>query len=336
MSMIGRVIEEHKTNYMISSEGTEYTGVVRGKFHNAPGERTFPKVGDFVECVKTSDDQVVIEKVLPRKTEIARKAIARNARQVMVANVDVVFVVMGLDGDFNLRRLERYLLLTKQSGIETIIVLNKKDLVTNPGEYLEQVKTISPDISAYAVSAETGENMEVFTQHISEDTVSVLLGSSGAGKSTITNWLLEKNQQETNTVREDDSKGRHTTTHRQMFKLPQGGFLIDTPGMRELGLSGDEESEANVFTDIEELKLQCEFTDCDHEKSVGCAVQEAVKSGELDEKRFKSYLKLQREREYMESKNNRESAHERNQKTRKIHTNYNKIQKQKRIEKNNS
>ncbi len=326
--MIGRIVEEHRTNYIVSFEGVEYTGVVRGAFHIDESE-AFPKVGDFVECTEIAPEQVVIEAILPRRTEISRRAVESTSRQVMVANVDIIFVVMGLDDDFNVRRLERYLLLANQSNVEAIIILNKRDTVPNPDEYVAQVKNIAPDASVYSVSAKTGEGMDVFARHMMAETVAVLLGSSGAGKSTITNWLLDEERQATQSLRTGDGRGRHTTTGRQMFTIPSGGFLIDTPGMRELGVLGDEVDEVEVFRDFEALALTCKFTDCDHEKSEGCAILKAVTEGDVDENHFKNYLKLMREREFQQSKESEGSSIDRKQKLRKLDTGHKKTQKHK-------
>lgn len=330
--MIGRIISEHKTNYILTCDEVEYTGTVRGAFHLTESKDVFPKVGDIVECTETSDGHVVIENILPRKNEISRKAVGGATRQVIVANVDVMFIVMGLDGDFNLRRLERYLLLAQQSNVKPVIILNKADLINSTNEYVSSIKTITPNTPAHAVTAMTGEGMEIFEDYIGAETVAVLLGSSGAGKSTITNWLLSGRRQTTSAVREDDSRGRHTTTARQMFAIPAGGMLIDTPGMRELGVFSTEQAESEVFTDIETFIQRCRFPNCDHQKSKGCAILQAIKDGHLDRKHFENYIKLQKEREYLMSKTDIESAYERKQKMRKLHTNYNKIQKRKYME----
>lgn len=330
--MTGRVIAEHKTNFIVSIDGTEYTGSVRGSFHDEDTQNMFPKVGDIVECEKISDDQVVIESILPRKTEIARKDADGTSRQVMVANVDVIFVVMGLDADFNLRRLERYLTLAEQSHVQAVVVLNKSDRVSEPDEYVLQVRHVAPDVAVHAVSALTSKGMDELMRYISAETVVVLLGSSGAGKSTITNWFLDEARQSTGKVRTDDSRGRHTTTGRQMFKLPLGGFLIDTPGIRELAVFSEDDVDTAVFADIEVMKGQCQYSDCDHEKSDGCAIQRALADGRLDEKRYSSYLKLQREREYLRAKVDEGAAHERKQRVRRLRTSHSKIIKKKSAE----
>ncbi len=310
-----RVIEEHKTNYLISHKGETLLATVRGSFFEG-GD--FPKVGDWVLFSDAGDGKAVIEEIKPRTSTVVRKAVETGDSQVIVVNVDIIFIVMGLDDDFNLSRLERYLLLATQSGVEAVVILNKTDIVEDVSDYLEKTKAVAEDVSVHVVSAEQGENMEALLDHFTSDVTAVLLGSSGAGKSTITNWLLGEKTQSVRAVRKDDSRGRHTTTSRQMFELPQGGYLIDTPGMRELGLpQGTEEDEGEVFKELDALAVDCKFSNCDHEKSVGCAIVEAVEAGRVEERQWQNYLKLQRERVYEESKQNKQSAWEYKQKQKK-------------------
>ncbi len=324
-----RVIQEHKTNYVIENNGREYIATVRGSFFT---EGSFPKVGDFVVYSEVADDKAVIEEVLPRTSTITRKAAETGDEQVIVANVDVVFIVMGLDGDFNLSRLERYLLLAKQGNVQPLVILNKCDTVEDPEVYIDQVTQIVDGVPVYAVSAITGENMESLLKHLVGDTTAVLLGSSGAGKSTITNWLVQGEAQLVQAVREDDSRGRHTTTFRQLFALPSGGYLIDTPGMRELGVQSTQEDESAVFEQIETLAKQCQFSNCDHDKSAGCAILAAIEAGEISERQLSSYQKLQRERLFEESKHTKESSRDHKQRLKDLHKGYRAALKGKRLE----
>ena len=307
-SVEGRIIQEHRTSWTIATEGGEVSATVRGKFH---AQKKFPRVGDYVQYTTTGSEGAVIEEVLPRTSEIVRLSRLRDKRdahttsEVIVANVDIIFIVMGLDNDFNVSRAERYASLAKQSNVHAVLLLNKRDTVSDVASYVAQITERLPGMTAHAISAKTGENMESLLEYLSKDTTAVLLGSSGAGKSSITNWLLGHDKQAVRTVRDDDSRGKHTTTARELFAIPSGGFLIDTPGMRELGIIGETE---DVFTTLEELVVQCQFTDCDHEKTKGCALQGAVKRGDVPMEQLANFLKLQREREYNESKSGGESG----------------------------
>lgn len=325
-----RVIEEHKTNYIILDDRSEFIATVRGLFFT---EETFPKVGDFVSYTEVADGKAVIEEVLPRTSTVSRKAVETGAEQVIVANVDIIFVVMGLDNDFNLSRLERYLLLAKQSGVKSVVVLNKSDAVGDCAGYVTRTKDAVGEIPVLAVSALSGAGMESLLALLSVDMTAVLLGSSGAGKSTITNWLLREDKQLVQNVRVNDSKGRHKTTSRQLFTLPTGGYLIDTPGMRELSLldSTDEDEDA-VFTIIDELSKQCQFTNCDHEKSKGCAVLAAIEEGEVTYRQLQNYHKLLRERLFEESKHSEVLSRQQKQNQKKLFKSYYKAQQKKNFD----
>jgi ribosome biogenesis GTPase len=318
----GRIIQEHKTNYIISDGDNEIIATIRGLFFN---EGTFPKVGDYVLFNKAGEDKAVIEEILPRKSVVTRKEVETDAPQVIVANVDIIFIVMGLDNDFNLSRLERYLLLAKQSNVESIIILNKCDNEEDFSEYITKAKTVSGEIPVYAVSALTGQGMDVFQKYFNKDTTGVLLGSSGAGKSTITNWLLQEDKQPTNEVRAFDSRGRHTTTSRHLFSLPTGGYLIDTPGMRRLSiLESTTDDEKAVFEELSELATQCEFSNCDHQKSKGCQLLIALENGDISERQVQSYTKLKKERVTEEKKRSEELARQNKRKLKQRPRNFNK------------
>jgi ribosome biogenesis GTPase len=288
----GRVITEHKASYVVSCDGSILDATLRGIFHEDE-DVLFPKVGDYVQVTILEDGKGVIESVEERKSIVMRKSAHDDTEQIMVANVDFVFVVMGMDDDFNLRRLERYLVLSEQAHITPVIILNKADIATDVDEKKEAVLTVAQDTPVHVVSAKTGEGMEVFAQYLTQGATGVLLGSSGAGKSTITNYLLQSQVQETRGVRDTDSRGRHTTTVRELFQVDTGGYLIDTPGMRELGFVSEEDMVAGTFSDIEILACDCKFSNCDHVKSAGCAVQAAIEQGALDNAHFQNYLKLQ-------------------------------------------
>jgi len=303
-SVRGRVVVVERVYVTVVLESAEtIEATVRGEFHET-GE--YPKVGDWVTvtfAVAGEGTHAVIEEILPRTSTIARLDQETRQPQILVTNVDIVFIVAGLDGDFNVKRIERYLLLARQSNIQPIVVLNKADIEPDATLKKEQIEIVADGAPVLVVSAATGEGLAEMRSYIQKDTTAVLLGSSGAGKSTITNWLLGETAQETNAVRLDDSRGRHTTTTRELFSLPDGGFLIDTPGMRELGLiEAEAATDDRLIAQVEELATQCKFSNCDHHKSAGCAVLAAIDSGELEEASLENYYKLERERAWLQDK----------------------------------
>jgi len=323
-----RIIEAHRTNFTVRDGDREFTAVVRGNFHET-GD--FPKVGDYVELSLIDEEQAVIEKVKNRSSVIKRKSGETDEEQIIATNVDLIFVVMGLDNDFNISRLERYLLLSAQSNIKPIIVLNKSDIAEELEAKLGTVNEVAGDVEVLVVSALTGLGLRELGDHISTGMTAVLLGSSGAGKSTITNWLLGESVQEVQSTRGADDRGRHTTTSRQLFSLSSGGYLIDTPGMRELGvIDVDTKDENEVFEKIEALSLECQFRNCDHEKSNGCKVIEALENGDLSDRELNNYNKLLREREYNENKDT-SSKYKHREQVLKRQSQFNEAQKRKRL-----
>lgn len=319
MDMIkGRIIEARRTNFIVTTDKGDFTATVRGNFH-AAGD--FPKVGDYVSLEVLDMEKAVIESVLPRASVIKRKAVDSDEEQIIATNVDLVFIVMGLDGDFNISRLERYLLLVEQSGIKPVVVLNKSDLLEDDNSMLNQVEQLTGNVPVLVVSALVGDGMDELASYIKNGDTAVLLGSSGAGKSTITNWLLGENKQAVNEIRLDDSRGRHTTTTRHLFTVPSGGYLIDTPGMRELGIvEAEGDDEQLVFERIQQYSTECKFSNCDHDKSDGCAVLAAIENGDLTERELANYHKLLRERRFHEDKsaNAAVAFHDQNQKRQQM------------------
>jgi len=264
-----------------------------------------PVVGDWLLVEAPEGVEPVVREILPRRTKLSRKvAGARTEEQVMAANVDHVFLVMGLDGDFNLRRLERLTLVARQSGAEPVVVLTKADLLS--GEELEgrlaEVDGVSSGAPVYAVSSTESLGLEPLRYYLGEGHTVVLLGSSGAGKSTLLNTLVGEEVMKTGEVREGDDRGRHTTSHRELVPLPGGGLLIDGPGIREVQLWVDEEDDSlgETFADVEELAAGCRFNDCGHQHEPGCAVREAVESGKLESSRLENYRALEHEMEVLE------------------------------------
>ena len=303
--LIARVTRVDRGLYHLTGGNGTFLAEVKGKFQaQAISMAEYPAVGDYVK-VDRLDDRAghgMIEAVLPRKSLFSRKVAGnRLDEQVVAANIDRVYVCMALNDDFNLRRLERYLTQAWSSGGDPAILLTKRDLCENLDEYLAQVESIAFGVPIYAVSALTGEGVEEWKASLNPGETGVLLGSSGVGKSTLTNFLLGEAHLVTQGLRNDD-KGRHTTTYRELVTLENGAFLIDTPGMRELQLLDDEEASGSVFAEIEALAAQCRFRDCGHTGEPGCAVKAALDRGDLDPQRWESYQKILREQRYMEKK----------------------------------
>jgi ribosome biogenesis GTPase len=301
---IARVIEENRGSYRIKTATHEMPAEISGKLRfTAESREDLPAVGDWV-AVSTFDDntRAVIHAVLPRKTLIARKAAGeRTEKQIIAANVDIIFIVQGLDHNFNPRRLERYLVVAHESGATPVVLLSKADLLS-PQELQvrkQEAAAVSAGAQVIAYSAATGDGLDEIKRLITEGVTVCLIGSSGVGKSTLINTLAGEELLETGSVREDDSRGRHTTVRRQMVFLPGGGILIDTPGMRELGLWHAESSLDVTFPEIAELAEGCKFSDCTHTHEPECAVRAAAEQGVLDARRFASYIKLRKEAERM-------------------------------------
>lgn len=268
--------------------------------HQAASRADYPAVGDWVVIEPAPGDaDVRIRAVLPRFSRFSRRAAGDvTEEQVVAANIDTVFLVGGLDRDFNPRRLERYLLVAWESGASPVIVLNKADLVDDPETYAEQVRQLAPAVPVHAVTTLQPETLDVLLGHLGVGRTGALLGSSGVGKSSIVNALIGEELLRTRGVREWDSRGRHTTTGRQLVIMPGTGVLIDTPGMRELQLWETGEALAGTFGDVEEIAAGCRFRDCRHREEPGCAVRTAVEEGSLAAGRLESYHKLQAEQAY--------------------------------------
>ncbi|WP_139892354.1 ribosome small subunit-dependent GTPase A [Bacillus sp. D386] len=308
---VGRVALEHKGMYRVFSADGNLLAEVTGKMrHEAKESSDFPAVGDWVAITSRKEEQkATIHAVLPRRSKFSRKkAGVTTEEQLVAANIDTIFLVNALNTDFNMRRLERYLLMAWESGANPVIILSKSDLCDDVDQKIREVEAVALGVPIHAISAENRMGLEQLDPYIQEGKTVALLGSSGTGKSTLTNVLYGDSILEVKSIRKDDDKGRHTTTHRELVILNGGGIIIDTPGMRELQLWEADEGISHSFTDIEELASQCKFTDCKHKTEPSCAVQEAISNKTLSKERFASYLKLQRELAYLNRKENQRAA----------------------------
>ncbi|MEZ9669388.1 ribosome small subunit-dependent GTPase A [Vibrio breoganii] len=284
-SVVSRISAHHRSGYQLITE----KGEVSLPMHESLPSMT---VGDWVLL----DHEQQFQRRLERSSVFSRKAAgSKLAEQYIAANIDTVFIVMSLNDDFNLSRVERYLALTNEAQVEAVIVLTKADLCEDAEALKQQVQSLDPMLMIEAVNALDFDSVQSLTTWCKTGKTVAFLGSSGVGKSTLVNTLLQTEAQKTGSIREDDSKGRHTTTGRTIHPMPSGGVLLDTPGMRELQLANVAQGISETFSDVEEIASQCRFSDCSHQNEPGCAIQKALQSGELDDRRLNNYLKLQRE-----------------------------------------
>jgi len=296
---IGRVSSQLKNIYKVITQNGEIKAEVSGKFHyKADDLAQFPAVGDFVmvDRMDNAEGNGIIHHVLERKSVFARKAAGKKEDlQIVAANIDMIFICMSLNNDFNLRRLERYLSIAWESGATPIIVLTKADLCMQIDKRLHEVASIAIGVDVHVTTSTSNESYQQINKYFTQGQTAAFIGSSGVGKSTLVNYLLGENIMDTSEIRSDD-KGRHTTTRRELFLLPESGVVIDTPGMREIGIAGADLSK--TFSDIDKLAAMCKFSDCKHKSEPGCAVQQAIQEGILTEERLVNYRKLQKEMKY--------------------------------------
>lgn len=319
---VGRVILEHKHLYRVLSEHGELLAEVTGKLrHQAVGRGDFPAVGDWVVIQpRIEEGKASIHAVLPRFSKFSRKVAGQTTEeQIVASNINTVFLVNALNNDFNIRRIERYLIMAWESGANPVIILSKADLCEDVEEKVAQVESIAIGVPTYVISATNLQSLEQLHPYLASGQTIALLGSSGVGKSTLVNALLGREAQEVQSVREGDDRGRHTTTHRELILLPQGGAIIDTPGMRELSLWESESGIADTFSDIESLAKQCFFKDCTHHNEPNCAVQQALMEGFLEQARYNNYKKLQKELAFLERKEDVKARLAEKDKWKKIH-----------------
>jgi ribosome biogenesis GTPase len=289
---------EHNHVYRVITEDGERLAEASGRLkHLAEARNELPAVGDWVALrIEEAGDRVLIKAVLPRLGKFSRKSAGEwTEEQVVAANIDTVFLVSGLDGDFNPSRIERYLLLARQSQARPVIILNKADLADDLPDVMAMIADLAPDVPVLAVSAADGRGFDLLQPYLGVGQTVALLGSSGVGKSSIVNRLVGDVVLPTRSVRESDSRGRHASVHRQMIALPGGGLVIDTPGMRELQLWGVDQAMSGAFDEVAAIAASCRFRDCRHQKEPGCAVKAAVEAGTLDAARYDNFMKLQDE-----------------------------------------
>jgi ribosome biogenesis GTPase len=304
--ILGRIALEHSRMYRVWTELGELLCEVSGRFSfEAQSREDYPAIGDWVILkARIEEEKGTIYSILPRKSKFSRKSAGQTAEeQIIAANVDTVFLVNSLNEDLNLRRIERYLLLTWESGANPVIVLSKADICEDMLEKLAAVEAISyGGVPVIPISSETMSGLGEISPFLQPGKTIALLGSSGVGKSTLINRLLGEEKQTVQEIRHADDKGRHTTTHRELVLLPNGCVLIDTPGMRELQLWESSEGLSETFSEIKELANTCRFRDCQHKDEPGCAVVEAIEQGSIDMGRLTSYNKLQKELSYIARK----------------------------------
>lgn len=321
-SSAGRVILQHNHIYTVATAEGELRAQVSGRlrYETATAEG-LPAVGDWVALrIPPGEGSALIQAVLSRRTKFSRKAAGRAAReQVVAANVDTVFLLVGADNDYSPRRAERYLAAAWESGAAPVIVLNKIDLCADTASRVLELETAACGVPVHGISARHGDGVHMLAAYCRPGQTVALLGSSGVGKSTLVNTLLGSARLPTATVREADQRGRHTTTWRELVFLPEGGMLIDTPGMRELQLWDADEGVQLTFDEIETLARECRFRDCRHENEPGCAVRAAVEAGDLDPDRLRNMHKLQKELAWLDRRQDQSAALDEKRRWKVIH-----------------
>ena len=308
-----RVSEESKGFYRVLAEEGEFLAQIAGRvrYHAEDGD-DLPAVGDWVAIApRPGEGRATIVAILPRRTVLSRKEAGRAAEaQILAANLDTVFVVTSLNQEFNLRRIERYLALVWESGAQPVVLLNKADLCIDPDAVCAEVERVAPGAPVHSLSAVSGQGLEVARKYLRVGRTAAFIGSSGVGKSTIVNALAGESVLRVQPVRSADDRGRHTTTSRQLIVLPDGGIVVDTPGMRELQLWESGAGLAQAFDDLESLAQNCRFRNCRHREEPGCAISRAIEEGTVPRKRLENYRKMEAELRFLKTKTDPRARHE--------------------------
>ncbi len=292
---IGRISEVNKNSFKIRLSGQEISARLKGNLYEEDAEK-IPVVGDYVKFMYNPRGDSLILSVCERKSFLQRPDQSKTGvMQYMVANVDYLFIVTSLNEDYNYNRIVRYVSIAIQGGAVPVVILTKSDLCSNPGRYISEVEQISDKVRVHAISARYGIGLDELEEYMTPKTTICLMGSSGAGKSTLINTLAGEDILRTSDIREGDDKGRHTTTYRKLIELPGDVTIIDTPGMREVGMANAQEGIDETFSDILELESMCKFSNCRHETEPGCAIRAAIANGELSAERYELYINLGRE-----------------------------------------
>ncbi len=324
-----RVVAQHRGEYVLRAPWGRAIGVAPGRMqYRASRGREMPAVGDWVLVEPANDGPATIREILPRRSEfVRRKAGTEDGEQVVAANVNTAFLMTSLDLDLNPRRLERYLVAAWDSGATPVVVLTKSDLVADAEAIVERIKVVAAGADVVAVSSADGSGLDQLRRYLEPGSTVALLGSSGVGKSTLVNTLAGEDLLLTQAVREIDNKGRHTTTHREIFLLHDGALVLDTPGMRELGLVEADDGIEETFDDVAAIVERCRFSDCRHQSEPGCAVREALREGALTSERWDSYAKLQKEAAYEVRRRDVGAVQAEKKKWKQIHKDYRKMPK---------
>ncbi len=302
---IGRVVAEHKERYIVKTENGEIEAEITGNLRfSAQSREDFPAVGDWVALISYDPNLAIIHQVLPRLSIISRQAVGQFGEiQIIASNIDYAFLVQAVDRDFNVNRLERYLTICYSSKVSPVIVLTKTDLIDEQklSEIIENIQGRIKDIPVIAISNESQSGYESLLNIIEKGKTYCMLGSSGVGKSTLSNNLSGKNIMKTDNISQSTHKGRHVTSHRELIVLNHGGILIDNPGMREVGIADSGEGLETTFDQIIKLSQECKFKNCTHTNETGCAVLEAVDNGEIDKNSYENFIKMEREKAFFDS-----------------------------------